>query len=81
MTRAKRETASTPRFRRRLRDRTSKWENIGGIRVQAIRRLEPDRCPHESIVPAADARDVGRLRRHLFQLRKKTKISFFSKCH
>lgn len=67
MTRAKRETVFMPRVRRRLRDRPRKWENIGGIRVQAIRRLEPDR-PHELslIVPAADARDLGRLRRHLF---------------
>ena len=70
MTRAKRETVVVGRLRRRLRGRTRKWENIGGVnRVQAIRRLEPNRpsAQLDPVVPAADARDFWRLGRHLFQ--------------
>lgn len=68
MTRTRRETVFE-QLRRRLRGRTNKWENIGGgNRVQAIRRLEPDRpsVQLDSVVPAADARDFWRLGRHLF---------------
>lgn len=68
MTRARRETVLVHRLRRRLRGRTRKWENIGGgNRVQAIRRLEPDRpsVQLDPLVPAADARDSWRLGRHL----------------